>query len=106
MTDVRTLYLTAADEEQAVAIAEALLARGLIACANVLPPMRSLYRWRGRTHDEGEVAMLLKTRADRVDEAIEAACEVHPYEEPCVVAWPIVAGAAPYLAWVRDACAP
>ena len=82
------------------------LARGLIACANLLPRARSLYLWRGEVRDEPEVAMLLKTRQDRLEELIAAVDELHPYDVPCVVAWPIDAGSEAYLAWVRDACAP
>jgi len=104
MTDVRTVYVTAADQDQAAELAAALLAKGLIACANVLPPMRSLYLWKGEVQDEPEVAMLLKTRADRLDELIAEATRLHPYEVPCVVAWPIDAGAESYLDWVRDVC--
>ncbi len=106
MTDVRTVYVTAADEEQATDLARALLTRGLIACANLLPGMRSLYLWQGELQDEPEVAMLLKTREDRLDELISAVAELHPYDVPCVVAWPIEAGAEAYLAWVRKVCAP
>jgi periplasmic divalent cation tolerance protein len=106
MTDVRTVYVTAADEHQAADLARALLARGLIACANLLPRVRSLYLWQGEVQDEPEVAMLLKTRQDRLEELIAAVLELHPYEEPCAVAWPIDAGSEGYLAWVREACAP
>jgi periplasmic divalent cation tolerance protein len=104
MTDVRTVYVTADDDDQAAELAAALLARGLIACANLLPPMRSLYLWEGEVQDEPEVAMLLKTRADRLDELVAAVEELHPYEVPCVVAWPIDAGSEAYLGWVRDVC--
>lgn len=106
MSDVRTVYVTAADEAQAADLARALLARGLIACANLLPGVRSLYLWQGEVHDEPEVAMLLKTRRDRLEELIAAVEELHPYDVPCAVAWPIDAGSEPYLAWVRAACAP
>lgn len=106
MTDLRSVYVTTANEEQAAEMARALLDRGLIACANLLPGMRSLYLWRGEVQDEPEVAMLLKTRRDRLDELIAAVEELHPYDVPCVVAWPIDAGSEGYLAWVREVCAP
>lgn len=106
MTDARTVYVTAADEEQAAELARALLARGLIACANLLPRVRSLYLWQGEVQDENEVAMVLKTRRDRLEELVAAVETLHPYDVPCVVAWPIDAGSEAYLAWVREACAP
>ena len=106
MTDARTVYVTAADEKQAADLAGALLERGLIACANLLPTMRSLYLWNGEVQDDQEVAMLLKTRQDRLEELIVAVEQLHPYDVPCVVAWPIEAGSEAYLAWVRETCAP
>jgi len=106
MSDARTIYVTAADEDQAADLARALLERGLIACANLLPRVRSLYLWNGEVQDDHEVAMLLKTRNDRVEELVAAVERLHPYDVPCVVAWPIVAGSEAYLDWVRESCAP
>lgn len=106
MTDARTVYVTVSDEKQAADLARALLARGLIACANVLPEVRSLYLWQGEVQDEPEAALLLKTRQDRLEELIAAVEELHPYDVPCVVAWPIDAGSEGYLEWVRAVCAP
>jgi len=106
MSDARTVYVTAADEDQAEDLARALLERGLIACANLLPRMRSLYLWNGEVQDDREVAMLLKTRQDRLEELIVAVERLHPYDVPCVVAWPIEAGSEAYLDWVRETCAP
>ena len=106
MSDARTVYVTAADEDQAEDLARALLERGLIACANLLPRMRSLYLWKGEVQDDREVAMLLKTRQDRLEELIVAVEQLHPYDVPCVVAWPIEAGSEAYLDWVRETCAP
>lgn len=106
MTDLRTVYVTAPDEDVAAGIASTLLRDGLVACANVLPGGRSLYVWEGDVVDAREAVMLLKTRADRVAEVVEAVGRLHPYDVPCVLTWPIDAGADAYLDWVRDACAP
>lgn len=100
MSDARTVYVTAADEEQAATLARALLERRLIACANLLPGTRSFYRWDGAVRDEGEVVMLLKTSSARVDAVVAAVEELHPYDVPCVVVWPIETGARAYLDWV------
>ena len=106
MTDVRSIYVTAADAAQAEALAEALLERRLVACANLLPRMRSLYRWQGRLERDDEVAMILKTTADRLDEALRAIDALHPYDVPCAVAWPVEAGLPAYLDWVREETRP
>ena len=106
MTDVRSVYVTIDTPDNAATLARALLERGLIACANVLPGVRSFFTWDGDVQDEGEVAMIVKTREGRLDELVDAVEALHPYDVPCVVAWPVDAGAEPYLAWVRDETTP
>ena len=106
MTDVRSIYVTAATTADAERLAEELVDRRLIACANVFPPMTSTYRWKGRVERESEVAMVLKTTEDRVDDVLSAIETLHPYEVPCAVAWPVDAGIPAYLAWVHEATRP
>lgn len=106
MTDVRSIYVTVATAAEAERLAEELLERRLIACANVFPPMRSIYRWQGRVEREPEVAMILKTTTGRVDELLDAIESLHPYDVPCAVAWAVDAGIPDYLAWVRDETEP
>ena len=100
-TDIVTLYMTAANEEEAVAIAQRLLDERLIACANILPGVRSLYRWQGQVQDEGEVAVLMKTRADLATVATARIAVLHSYDVPCVAAWPAAHAHLPYIDWVR-----
>jgi periplasmic divalent cation tolerance protein len=94
-----SVFVTAPDEATAERIARELLARRLIACANILPG-RSLYRWEGRIEEAAEVAMLLKTRRSLVPAVVQAVEELHPYEVPCAVAFPLSEGSAAYLAWI------
>jgi periplasmic divalent cation tolerance protein len=103
----RLLVLTTvARAEDGERIAEALVARRLAACVNVLPGVRSVYRWKGAVEREDERLLLIKTRAERFSALREAIVSLHPYEVPEVVALPIEAGHAPYLEWldasVRD----
>ncbi len=98
--EIRSVYLTAADPDAAAALGAALLDRRLIACANVLPGVRSLYRWQGEIADEAEVALVCKTAADRIDALIAAVEELHAYDVPCVVAWPVAEASAAYAHWV------
>ncbi len=102
MTDLRTVYLTAPDEATAARLARKLLEARLIACANLLPQIRSWYRWEGDVQEDAEVALLCKTRADLVPELERTVATLHPYDVPCVVTWPIAGGHEPYLDWVRD----
>lgn len=95
------MYVTAPNIETAKRLARELLDRRLVACANFWP-IASLYRWEGAMQDDAEVAMLLKTRAAIVPELERAIRASHPYQVPCIVAWPIADGSAPYLAWVAE----
>ena len=97
---------TVGNEEDALFLARALVERRLAACVNVLPSVRSLYRFRGVLEDENEHLLVIKTRADRYDALAAAVEELHPYEVPELVAMPIVRGAERYLAWVNDSVGP
>lgn len=102
MTDIRLFYVTCADTAEAERIASALLERKLIACANILPQMRSLYHWQGELCRSEECVLLLKSTADCSDEIIAAVQELHSYDTPCVLALPIEAGAPDFLQWIAD----
>jgi periplasmic divalent cation tolerance protein len=93
---------TVATADEAVALIRALLDRRLIACGNILPGVRSLYRWEGKVADEREVIVLLKTRASRVEALEMAFGELHPYKVPELLALPVSAGLHKYLEWIDD----
>ena len=102
MPDAIVVLTTLATDEEAVRLVQALLERRLIACGNILPRIRSLYRWEGKVADEREVIVLLKTRAARL-EALELAFgELHPYKVPELLALPVSAGLHKYLEWIDD----
>ena len=105
-SDVRVAFATAPDADVAARIAHALVAERLVACANLVANVRSIYRWQGRVEDAGEVLLVLKTRADRVDALAERLRALHPYDEPELVVLPSAGGLAPYLDWVRAESAP
>jgi len=91
---------TADSMETAVKIAQALVEDGEAACVNIVPGVRSIYRWQGKLCDEGELLMVIKTTQDRF-EALRAQLKaLHPYEVPEVIAIPIIAGDADYLRWL------
>ena len=101
MTDLRVVYLTAPDVAVAERLARALVEDSLAACCTLVPGVRSIYRWEGAVHDDGEVLVVAKTRADRVPALVERVVALHPYAVPEVIATPVTDGHAPYLAWVR-----
>jgi periplasmic divalent cation tolerance protein len=91
---------TTASEEEAAAIADVLLERRLAACVQVLGPVASTYRWQGKVERAREWQCLAKTQA-ALYPAVEAAIrEAHSYDEPEIVAIPILRGSPGYLAWI------
>ena len=103
--DFVSVYVTCPDDSTARRLARELVERRLVACANAFP-VASTYRWEGRLEEASEVAMLLKTLRARVDEVLRAVEELHPYEVPCVVAFPLAAGSPAYLDWVARETSP
>ena len=91
-----------ADDDSAATAARQLLDEGLIACANILPPMRSLYTWQGERNEAIEVPVLFKTDASLLDRATARLAEVHPYETPAVLGWRADTAAKPTAAWLRS----
>ncbi|HYD23245.1 MAG TPA: divalent-cation tolerance protein CutA [Croceibacterium sp.] len=90
-----------ADEASAAAAAGQLLDEGLVACANILPPMRSLYRWQGERGEAREVGVLFKTDAALLDRATGRLGEIHPYEAPAVLGWRADTATAATGDWLR-----
>lgn len=100
--DVRIVYTTAGSEADAARITRVVVEERLAACGNILPRVRSIYRWQGKVEDEPEAAVVLKTTAGRVDALIARVHELHPYDVPDIVSLQIEAGHGPYLDWVRE----
>lgn len=91
---------TVASADEAVTLIKTLLERRLIACGQIVPGVRSLYRWNGKIADEAEVIVYLKTRAARLDSLEVAFAELHPYKVPELLALPVSAGLSKYLSWI------
>lgn len=93
------------DEQAASAACSRLLEERLIACANIMAPCRSLYRWEGCLQDEAEVPVWMKTSVPVAARARVRLAELHPYDVPEILVIEAAAQAA-YAHWVADACAP
>ncbi|MEA2627412.1 MAG: periplasmic divalent cation tolerance protein [Candidatus Binatota bacterium] len=95
------VLVVAGSVDDAARIGRTLVEERLAACANVVPEVRSIYRWKGEIADEREALLLLKTRRALFVEIERRIRELHPYDTPEVVALEIAAGSERYLSWVR-----
>ena len=96
------VYVTTPTQALAERIAQNLLSEKLIACANILPAMTSLYEWKGKVQKDAEVVLLLKTRQALVPKITERVLALHEYECPCVAALPLVGGHEAFLSWISS----
>jgi periplasmic divalent cation tolerance protein len=101
-TDEVIILITASSGDEAVKIATALVNEHLAACVNILPEVRSLFFWEGRTQDAREVLLICKGRLPLVEKLIIRVKALHSYTVPEIIAIPIVAGSREYLDWVRE----
>lgn len=99
------MLTTTPTREEAARIARLLIDEKLAACVQLLP-IESFYVWDGKTQNEAEILLLIKTRAALFEPAIARIKAVHSYTVPEIVAAPFSAGFAGYLDWIRDVTAP
>src|SRR5213076_3434625 len=92
------------DVETANRIAEALVAGKLAACANLMPAVHSIYRWKDKIETAGEVMVFFKTTPDRQAAFQEKLGSLHPYEVPEIIFVSVVTGLSDYLRWVIENC--
>jgi periplasmic divalent cation tolerance protein len=102
VTDALVVLVTAPTPDRAAEIARALVEERLAACGNVVPGIRSIYRWEGKVQEDAEALLVLKTTRARFDALRDRVLALHPYEVPEVIALPVEAGSARYLAWIAD----
>lgn len=103
MTDLEniTLVMTSVGtEQQAVEISEELIARRLATCVNIVPCLRSIYRWKGKVCEDTEYLLLIKTPEELFEHVAEAIREFHSYELPEILALPIAAAERNFHQWV------
>jgi periplasmic divalent cation tolerance protein len=93
------------DSESAFNLAREVVHLRLAACANVLSPATSFYRWEGREEQAAEVPVLIKSTRERYAELESAIRRLHPYSVPEIIAWPVERGLPQYLAWVEQEAA-
>jgi periplasmic divalent cation tolerance protein len=105
VADVRLVFVMAANEDEALAIARALVEEQLAACVNLITPVRSIYRWRGNIEDSRECLLLIKTSVRHYAKLEKRVKQLHSYEVPEVLAAPLTHAAADYLKWIGESIA-
>ena len=101
----RVVISTAGTEEEGARIAKSLLERKLCACVNLVPKVRSFYRWEGAIQDDAEVLLIMKTTKEKLQRLSEHLAEIHSYDVPEVLAVAVDQGRASYLEWLEESCA-
>lgn len=105
MTDSLESFLvvlcTVPSAEVGAQLARGIVEEQLAACVNIIPAVRSIYRWQGAVHDDAEAQLVIKTRASRWDALLAWVRSHHSYEEPELIALPIAQGSPSYLDWMR-----
>ncbi len=96
----RIVLSTCPEGENAESLARALVEQGLAACVNIIPGLRSVYRWKGTVETSDEALLLIKTDQERYAQLERALQERHPYELPEILSVAIDNGLTSYLAWI------
>ena len=105
MADAIEIHVTMPDAERATGLARTLVDEGLAACVNIVPGVRSIYRWEGKIQEDDEVLCLIKTRPAIFDRVRRRILELHPYDVPEILAFTVDEGSPAYLDWLRAATA-
>lgn len=102
MSEALLILCTCPDVETAAALSRSLVEEKLAACVNIVPGIRSIYRWQGAVVDDQEVLMVIKSLASRHQELEARLLENHPFDVPEVIAVPVDKISASYLAWIES----
>ena len=98
---IRLAFCTAPSEEVGLELARQLVRAQLAACVNLVPRVRSIYRWDDDVQEDDEVLLVIKTDDKHLQELIATVRRLHPYDVPELVAWPLSGGSPEYLDWVQ-----
>jgi periplasmic divalent cation tolerance protein len=100
LEDITLVMTSVGTEQQAVEISEELIARRLAACVNIVPCLRSIYRWKGKVCEDTEFLLLIKTPQRLFDGVCAAIRECHSYELPEILGFPITAAESHFHSWI------
>ena len=96
------VYITTSNEEEALKIGNQIVKERLAACSNIISNMKSIYWWEGNLENDEEAILILKTVEEKVDEIIAKVKDIHSYDNPCIIAIPVIKASNSYLNWLKD----
>ena len=102
MSDVCTVMTTCGSEETALTIAAALVDQAYAACVNIGPSIKSYYYFKGETHLDEEVMLIIKTTREMFPQVAEVITDLHTYEVPEILMFPVESSSEPFLQWIRE----
>ncbi len=102
MSEFSVVWVTCANSDEAERIASGLVSDRVCACVNILPKVRSVYRWEGKIEKANEVMLVIKSRTALFDKIKDKVKSLHSYECPEVIQLPVTQGHKPYLDWVKE----
>jgi len=102
MSDPIVVFVTCSSEQEGLKIANALVEGRLAACANLISPIRSIYRWKGKIWDEKEWLLIIKTQKGRFEELEKKVRSLHSFSVPEIISLPISDGSSSYLKWIKE----
>ncbi len=96
------ILITVSSEEEGIRIGRTLVEEGLIACVNIIPNIRSIFKWEGKISDEREHMLVCKGKKGLFSKIVERVKELHSYIIPEIISLPIIDGSPDYLKWVDE----
>ncbi|MGE4357081.1 MAG: divalent-cation tolerance protein CutA [Candidatus Omnitrophota bacterium] len=97
------VFVTVSNQQEAEKIASLLVKKRLVACVNIIPEIKSIYRWKGKIERAKELFLILKSKKNLIDLLCKEIKKNHSYEVPEIIAIDIVKGYLPYLEWLKKA---
>ena len=102
MNNAITIFTTCGSEETALTIAAAVVDQGYAACVNIIPSIKSYYYYKGGTHLDEEVMLLIKTTREHFTTVSQVITELHTYEVPEIIMFPVEMASPGYIEWIQQ----
>ncbi|MDY6855259.1 MAG: divalent-cation tolerance protein CutA [Thermodesulfobacteriota bacterium] len=101
-SDYIVIFVTSDSYEEALKIGKTLVEDELVACANIIPQIRSIFHWKGEVCDESEILLIMKSRAVLFEKIVDRVITLHSYDVPEIISLSILSGSKDYLNWIAE----